>query len=259
MVIAKAPVVAMPDDSLDVRELLTVVRRRWWLVAGLPLLVGVIHILTRGPGVQRWQAQAAFLIDVPPEAVVPGTDTSAAAVADDLADDLSHVVGRDVFVEALNRRLPPGMQVGEGEIATHVSSDVQHRVIELRVTRELPAGASSREIGETGRALEQIALAAVDELGARRLGWFARLGERGAQVTLVDRPDVVALVPTLGQRLGLALRVGLALLTALGLASLWHYFDDRLYSAEETGRVLGLPVLACVPRPPRGWRPKSRG
>ena len=95
--------------------------------------------------------------------------------------------------------------------------------------------------------LEIIAAAAIEALRTRSADYFPQLGGEPAQVTLLDQPRIQGGAPPLTDRFGPLLRVGLALLAGLGLAFLAHYLDPTLHQREEI-EALGLKVIATLPR-----------
>jgi capsular polysaccharide biosynthesis protein len=234
------------DDGLTVLEVWRLLRRRRWLVVGLPVAVALLSLATAQPPPVQYQARLAFAVDVPPSAIVVGSDEgSAAKIGEALIDDISRIIPRNVFAAAVARRLPAGMQVAPGELASETSATDRHRVSDVTVTRTLPPGGDAAALQ---RELTAIAEAVVAELQENAGAWFARLGEDAVQLTIVDAPAVVALPPSLRQRLELPLRLLAALVIAVGLALLLHAVDPHLYDEADARRLAGAPILARVPR-----------
>jgi hypothetical protein len=231
--------------GLELAELARILRRRLWLVLGLPAAVLVLSLATRQAPATQLQARLAFAVDVPRSAIVMGSDEGTAAkIGEALVDDISRMVGRDVFAAAVAGRLPAGMRVQPGELASDTSATDRHRVADVTVTRSVPPG------GDVARAraeLEAIAGAVVAELDENAAAWFARLGEDDVRLTVIDRPDVAELPASLRARLELPFRLLLALAVGIGLALVLHALDPRLYTALEARAAAGAPVVGWLP------------
>jgi capsular polysaccharide biosynthesis protein len=256
------------DGGLDLATAATVLRRRWWLVLGLPALVLALSLATRRPAPPVYQATLTFAVAVPHAAVVPGADEgSAAEVGEALIDDLSRVIGLGVFAEAVAARLPPGRAAGAstapavipGEIAGSLSATDRHRVADVRVTRAAPPGSTPEEQAALRAEVAAIAQAVAAELEENGGAWFARLGADDVRLTIIARPRMTVVPPSLQQRLELPLRLLLALLLGIGLAFLLHARDPRLYTETEIAVVLDRPILGRIPRPAGRWWSRRRG
>jgi len=240
--------------TVDVGEAWTILRRRGWLVVGLPLLVAGLSWTTSTPPPPTYQVRLAFAVDIPRSARVPGSDDDAttAKIGEALIDDIARIIPRDVFAAAVARRLPAEARVTAGEIASELSADDRHRVADLTVTRMAPPGASPAEIEALKTELQAVARAVVAELEENGNQWFARLGEDQIAITVVDEPDEAAVVPLpIRVRIELPLRVILAVLVAVGLAFGLHATDGRVYSDAEAGAAAGVGVVGRIPRRPR--------
>lgn len=233
-------------------ELWRIFRRHWLLLILLPAITLLLseRAARLNPSPQTWQVALAYAVEVPASAAVPGSEYGTRAeVAADLVDDLARIIGRDVFAEALNRRLPEGRRLEVGEITASLSSDDQHRILDLRISRDLPGSASPAERSALQTELSGLAAAIMIELEEEGPRWLGMLGEEGARLSLIDRPDPAApLAPGLRQRLEIPLRVGLAGLLALGLASLLESLDPRLRREAEVETLCGASILGRIPR-----------
>jgi capsular polysaccharide biosynthesis protein len=136
-----------------------------------------------------------------------------------------------------------------GMIASSLSADDRHRIVELSVTGSVPADADDAADSALTSNLEHIAGAVVEELDQNAGHWFAFLGEDEVTLTLIDQPDPAQrLPPSLRQRLDLPLRIAVATLLALALASLLHGLDPRLHDPQAAAQAADAPVLAQIPR-----------
>lgn len=241
-------------DALDPREALVILRRRAWLVVGLPAAVAALTAWTVPAPPATYQARLAFAVDIPPSARVPGSDDdgTTAKIGEALVDDITRIIPRDVFAAAVAARLPADMRVAAGEIAGELSADDRHRVADVTVTRAAPPGATDAEAAALRAELEAVALAVVDELEQNGDQWFARLGEDDVRITVVDRPDVERLAAPLRARIELPLRVALAALVAVGLAFALHAVDPRIHDAAAARAAAGADVVGAIPAGRRG-------
>lgn len=234
---------------LDLRAALAIVRRRAWLIAGLPVVVALATAWTTAAPPATYQARLAFAVDIPPSARVPGSDDdgTTAKIGEALVDDIARIIPRDVFAAAVAARLPADTRVAAGEIASELSAEDRHRVADVTVTRAAPPGASGAQVAALRAELEAIAVAVVDELEQNGGQWFARLGEDDVRITIVDRPDVAVLDPPLRARIELPLRVALAVLVAVGLAFALHAIDPRIHDAIDARAAAGADVVGRIP------------
>ena len=235
---------------MDVRELVTLLARRWWLVAGIPAVVLGVSLLTWRTPPATYEARLRIAVDIPRTALVEGSDEGTAAkIGQALIDDIARVIPSQAFAAAVAARLPAPVEVDPGQIASELSATDRHRVADVWVRRTAPSGAGAAEVARLQQDLQAIAEGAVAELEANGNEWFARLGEDDVALTVIDRPRVSAVLPSLRQRLELPLRVALALAVAVALAFLLHAVDPRLYGPDEAVAATGAPVIGRVPRP----------
>lgn len=241
---------------MTAREALVILRRRWWLVVGLPLAVVATTMAVTRPEPVVYEARLRFAVDIPRSALLPGSDEGTAAkIGEALIDDIARIIPSEAFAAAVAARLPEDAHVAAGELASELSATDRHRVADVWVRRAVAADAPEAERRAMAEDLQAVAAAAVTELEERGPVWFARLGEDRVALTVVDGPGVRALPPSLQQRLELPLRAALALVVAVGLAFLLHAIDPRLYAAEEAAEACGAPVIGRLHAPRRRlWR-----
>lgn len=89
--------------------------------------------------------------------------------------------------------------------------------------------------------------AAVEVLRTRNGAYFPQVGSAPADVTLLDDPVIVPAPPPLTNRFAPLLRVGIALFAGVGLAFLAHYLDPTLRQRDDL-EALGVPVVGTLPR-----------
>lgn len=224
---------------MELKAYWAVVRRYWWVVAGLPLVVLVVSAGLKalsGPAPQLYRATTNLLIDVPPLPAEPGMGfdprESAAQAAEFLVDDFSQFVTKDAFASLVSERLAAqGIDVPAGAISASESSETRHRIVTLWVTWP-----DADQAGAIARAAGDVAQTGIDR-------YFARSGV----VSVLGEPRVEPIAPPLREQLDLPLRVVLGVLAGVGLAFLLDYLDDTVRTAEEAEALLGAPVMGEIP------------
>ena len=222
-----------------------VVRRRWWLPAaiGLVALLASGYLAFRGANAYKVEMRLAV-------ATQPSADAAASPYYDPvyyanlsseyLADDLSEVIKSESFAQEVSQELDQtlGYTVAPSAISDATRARKTHRLIDVTIS------ASSFEQGlDIANAIQTI----VNE--PARIGRYLTAMEayRG-RVSVVNQPIVSrgnSLPATLAE-IGLRTLVGLMLGVALAL--LLDYLDQTIRSRRETEDLLGLPVLAEIPR-----------
>lgn len=228
---------------MELRELLKVLRRRWWIWLGLPLVTLAASLLLRQSPPPLFQASMRVAVGVEPRSAEEGASDpvlDAQLASEYLADTFSVIVESGQFGRAVGERLiEAGIPAPIGAIRGTTFTQREHRIVHLSVTWTTLEGAQV-----IGRAVAET----LEEEGSQIITRYLQVPD--AQVVLLDAPAVTVLGPSLRQRLEIPLRVGLALLAGLALALVVEYFDTRLYQREEVER-LGLAVLGEIPRQAR--------
>ena len=240
---------------MDVADVLTALRRRWWLLLAFPVAVVLLSVLASRPRPETYEARLRFAVDIPRSAVVEGSDEGTAAkIGEALIDDIARVLPSEAFALAVAGRLSGGGGVTAGELASDLSATDRHRIADVWVRRTAPRDASSEQVAGLERDLLAVTAAVVDELEQNGTQWFARLGEDNVALTIIDGPDVTPVAPTLRERLDIPLRSAFALALAMGIACLWHYLDPILRTEDEARDAVGANVVGRIPRVSRTRR-----
>ncbi len=229
---------------MELRQYWKIIRRRWWIIAGLTLVALVGSIVLRSQPVPMYQATMRFTIGVAPESdperVTMDPLYSAYLASEYIADDFTEILKSESFAGDVTARLEgQGITVPPGAIQAFTVAEKQHRILTMQLT--WPDEAQLR-------AIAQAATEALEEENAK---YFTQLGSEGAQVFVIDSPRVVSLGVSLKDRLEIPIRVVLGLIAGLGLAFLVDYLDDTIREPEEV-EALGISVLGQIP--PAGWR-----
>ena len=224
-----------------------IIKRRWWLVAALLVVVAVSYPFSASRPPTTYSASMRFTVGLRPEprdgAYYTYDYYYTWLTAEYLVDDLSEVVRSSAFAQDV--AATSGLAVAPGAIQGATAAGKLHRILTVQIT--------------WGQAdeLERIANAVVQVMTEHADSYFAQLGTGSAVVALIDPPAIAPVGASLRQRLDLPLRLILALLAGVALTFLLDYIDDSVRDDAELD-ALGLTVLARIPRPTRslrrGWR-----
>src|SRR5262245_13860458 len=192
---------------------LDILRRRWPIVAALPLLVALISLVAALAQPPRYGATARLLVTRPGATTVDAEDT--------LAYDLPAIVGgqpfaADVVAELAHR----GRPLDQALVAQALHAENQKHVVYLSASTANPADAV---------AIAQVAVDLVQSNGLKYWGDpNATLEHPGILVAVLDQPAEAALLN--GPRaiaLEVALRAFLGLIVGVGAAFTLHYLGDH--------------------------------
>lgn len=221
---------------MELREYWKILRRRWWVVAGLTVLALLASVYSVGLGPQRVSSYDVMVsLALKPETQPRSSnfytyDEYYAYVASEyLSDDVIKIVESAAFLQQVQSQLGrpiPGTIKGEKS----------HRVLEITVT--------------SPRAQDALDLAngVAQLLMTKPEVYINQLSSQNVHVSMIDPPRVVGGGVANRAYLEVGLRLLLGLLAGLGLAFLVDYFDDRIREAVEVEELLGVPVLAEIPR-----------
>jgi capsular polysaccharide biosynthesis protein len=229
---------------MELREYWTILWRRWWIIAGLALLVLAGSIVFRSQPSPMYQATMRFTIGVSPdsdgERVTMDPLYSAYLASEYIADDFAEILRSESFAGDVSARLAhQGITVPAGAIQGFTVAEKQHRILTMQITWP-----------DEGQ-LRAIAQAAMDTLEQDNAKYFKQLGAEGADVFVIDSPHITSLGLSLKDRLDIPIRVVLALLAGVGLVFLLHYVDDTIRDPQDV-EEMGLTVMGQIP--PAGWR-----
>ena len=191
---------------------LDILRRRWPIVAALPLLVALASLAAVLAQPARYRATARLLVTRPDSVNVDAEDT--------LAYDLPAIVGGKPFAEDVARELARrGHPLDQALVEQALHAENQKHVVYLMATAANPADALA------------IVQAAVDLIRANGLRYWgdARPADAGAgiNVAVLELPAEAARIN--GPRaiaIDVALRALLGLIVGIGVAFALHYLDE---------------------------------
>lgn len=224
-------------------ELITVLRvllRRWWLILIPVIITAVItvpEILQTPPTTYsvtiRYNAMQANDAQLPPR---DGDYQDVWLAAGHTVNALTDWVRTTSFsYEVIDKANQLGLNLDRAT-PLPIAADNNERGI----------GVLTISWGDSAQ-LETLIQAAVEVLRTRAVDYFPQLGQRPAQVSILDTPVVTAAPPSLVDRFRPLIKVALGLAVGLGLAFLAEYLDPVLRRREEL-ESLGIPVLGALPR-----------
>ncbi len=221
---------------MELRQVLVVLRRRWWLVVGLPLVVFA--------GTLVQSANQPYTATVQAVVLIPGdTETTGNAERPELMvlDDGPTLVTSPAFAGLVKERL------GSGSIAQRLDADdVQGALSAERYSRTLTIQATRADPDEAlaiGRAVANVLPDAVNR-------YLVAAGAQPATVEILRRPTE-AVRDLTSRGLILIVQTLVALVAGAGLAALAASLDDRLYADTDVVERVGLPVIGDVRMPRR--------
>ncbi|MFZ5825010.1 MAG: YveK family protein [Bacillota bacterium] len=218
----------MEQAELDLREIFLVLRRRFWLLAMVPLLAaltaGVVSYTLLEPvyraSTTLWVIKDGQQINYNELLLSRNLTKTYAEVARSravMADVIKQLGLQGVTVEALQKKLT---------------------VTPVRDTEIL-----SFAIEDTDPAMAARLAAAVAESFKGQIRTYMKL----ENVVVVD-PAVVPTNPIKPRKMmNIAVAFVLGLMAATGLAFLLEYLDTSIKSPDDVSRYLGLPVLGVIP------------
>lgn len=227
---------------MELKAYWRIIRRRWWLPAGLAAAVLAITLVASRPWLPRpplYQATMRFNVGIQPERI-PGVYTYdryyTMMAAEYLVDDLGEIVRSSVFADAVSRRLVgQGLTIGPGAISASTQPGKLHRIFTVRVTWDDEA------------QLRAIANAIVAVLTESSADFFAQFSAAEADIRLIDAPGIGPVARPARDQLEIPLRLALALAAGVALAFGLDYLDDSVRARADL-EGLGLAVLGEIPR-----------
>ena len=227
---------------MELRTYFRILKRWWWIPAGLVALTLVFSLITLRP----WRPQPpsytmgmSFSVGVKPQKLSNEFTYDgyySALSSEYLVDDFSELVKGSEFAAAVSQRLADeGIQVAPGQIQGSTQTGKLHRILNVTITDGDP------------ERVQKIADAVAATMTEDADQFMPRLLEDQGAVYLVNRGGVVPVGPSLKQRLDLPLRLVLALLAGVGLAFLMEYLMPRVQTRRDLEK-LGVSVLAEIPR-----------
>jgi capsular polysaccharide biosynthesis protein len=229
---------------MQIRALLAVLRRRWFIVALPAAVVAAFALATaQQPGVTYATGMRFTAGQRQPQATPPvGYDPNFFRwqTSEYIVAGLRDWVRSAAFARAVSEELArQGVAIPPDALLGNISADSSQSLLAVYV-----------QWGDRAQTTA-IAEAAVAVLQTRNGEAFPQLGGQPAEVVPLDTPDILPVIeergPSLQSRLQLPFRLALGLATGLALALLTDYFDTTVRGRKDL-EDLGLAVLAEIPR-----------
>lgn len=225
---------------MELRTYWGVVWRWRWLVLAVAAVtfVATMGIQSREPVQYQTTVRLALNPSLPmtssPEYSAAMHEYYEYLVGEYLNDDIAEVVQGAGFQQAARERASAALGRPVGGV---VDFEKVHKLMMFTITAD---------DADQAKALGTAVAEMLTEPGGEYLQPFVSFEPL---ITLVEEPQVQAAVPPSRALLFLLLRVVLGLIAGFGLAFLLEYLDDSLRTPREVERVIGIPVLAEIPRP----------
>jgi len=219
----------------EIREYWRIIRARWYIPVILTVLTVALTWLTAQTPPPTFVASTRFTISVSADRPLSGVDPAltGAQASEYIRDDFVEVIRSDLFARDVNAVLnDPQLQISKANISGAVEK--QRRIMSLSIT--WPDAAQAKRIAD----------AAVMALAEHNAKYFAQMGAQGATVTILDEPTVVAVTPSLRERLDIFIRAAIAFAAGIVLIFVLDYLDDSVRGARDVEKM-GLTTLGEIP------------
>lgn len=222
---------------MELRQVVRILFRRWWLVIA-PVLVVLFHtVITYRSPPTSYQIVMRFAAGTEPAGLSQEYDRYYPWLTSEyIANGLADVAETGAFAEAVAARLAEGgFQIRAEAIQSAILTDNAQSILVVYL------------FWPDAGQITAVAEAIIAELTGNGATYFPQLEGIEPAVRLLDTPAPVPLPPGLREQLmGPAIKIGLALIIGLALALVWHYLDPTVREAEEL-ESLGVDVLAEIP------------
>jgi capsular polysaccharide biosynthesis protein len=220
---------------MELRTLLKILRRYWYLIIIPPVLVGVFTLFTYHAPASTYTSTLRFSVGYAPDQQTMSLydrNYPAWLTSEYMAGGLSDWAKTGDFAQAVAD--VAGGDISAGEVAGSLVSDHLRSIVVLYLN------------GSDPDRLTAIGNAAIKVLQVRNDIVFPQNGP-GAVVTALDGVVVAPAPPSLRTRLDVQIRIALGLMLGVVLAFLAWYFDPRLRDRADA-EAIGLNVIAEIPK-----------
>lgn len=218
-------------EEIELKFLLQVIRRRWWVVLVITVIAiaasAVYSFFIIDP---LYQSNTSIYIGKNIESQ-GGIAYNDVLLNDRLVNDYRELVKSRLISDTVIRELKlPDMDSGKMSAKLSVNSKKDTRLIEISATDKSP---------ETARAIAD----KVAEV----------FKEKAVEIMQVENAQIIdkAMVPEKpikpNKKLNLAIAGVLGLMLSFGLIFVIEYFDDTLKTPEDVQKYLDLPVIGTIP------------
>jgi capsular polysaccharide biosynthesis protein len=220
---------------MELRTLLKILKRYWYLIILPPLLVGVFTLITYRAPATAYTSTLRFSVGYAPEQQTTSLydrKYPAWLTSEYIAGGLSDWAKTGDFAQAVAD--VAGGDITAGEVAGSLVSDHLRSIVVLFLN------------GGNPDRLTAIGNAAITVLQVRNNVIFPQNGA-GATVTALDGVVVAPTAPSLRTRLDIPIRLALGLALGVVLAFVVWYFDPHIRDRADA-EALGLNIIAEIPK-----------
>ncbi len=220
---------------MELRTLLKILRRYWYLVVIPPVLVGIFTLMTYRAPAPSYTSTLRFSVGYAPEQQATSLydrNYPAWLTSEYIAGGLSDWAKTGDFAQAVANEA--GQNISAGEVAGSLVSDHLRSIVVLYLN------------GGDADKLTAIGNAAIKMLQQRNHIVFPQNGA-GATVTALDGVVVAPAAPSLRARLDIPIRLALGLVFGIVLAFVAYYLDPRVRDRADV-EAIGLSVIAEIPK-----------
>ena len=220
---------------MELRTLLKILKRYWYLILIPPVLVGGLTLVTYHSPAPSYTTTLRFSVGYAPEQQTMSLydrKYPAWLTSEYIAGGLSDWAKTGDFAQAVATEA--GNNLSAGEVAGSIVSDHLRSIVVLYLN------------GGDADQLTAIGTAATKVLQQRNSVVFPQNGE-GAIVTALDGVVVAPAPPSLRARLDIPVRLALGLALGVALAFVAWYFDPRVRDRSDV-EALGLNILGEIPK-----------
>ncbi len=220
---------------MELRTLLKILKRYWYLVVLPPVLVGVFTLITYRAPATAYASMLRFAVGYAPEQQTTSLydrKYPAWLTSEYIAGGLSDWAKTGDFAQAVAETAGNGITAGE--VASSLVSDHLRSIVVLYLN------------GGDADRLTAIGTATIQVLQQRNNVVFPQNGA-GATVTALDGVVVAPAAPSLRNRLDIPIRLALGLALGVVLAFLAWYFDPRIRDKADA-EAIGLNIIVEIPK-----------
>lgn len=220
---------------MELRTLLKILRRYWYLIAIPPALVSLFTLVTYRAPAPSYTATLRFSVGYAPEQQATSLydrQYPAWLTSEYIAGGLSDWAKTGDFAQAVANEA--GSNIAAGEVAGSIVSDHLRSIVVFYFN------------GGDADKLTAIGNASIKVLQQRNNIVFPQNGA-GATVTALDGVVVAPAPPSLRTRLDIPIRIGLGLAFGVALAFVAYYFDPRIRDRSDL-EALGFNIMGEIPK-----------
>lgn len=229
------------EESISIKELLTIIKKRWLLIGLLTVVVGVLAgLVSYFFIIPKYEASTQILVNQKDRNIQ--FDASQMRGNIELINTYSVIIKSPAILEKVIENLKLNQSVDQLNQNIFVNSQSESQVFSLSVHDSKPGRAVNiaNEISDTFQQ-DIKGIMNVDNVNI-----LARAELKENQKPISPNPTV-----------NIAIGCVLGLLMGIGLVFLLEYLDNSLHTAEDVEAYLGLPVLGSIQKLPKQRGKKS--